>query len=90
MNRRKAVEIMARSSAAGGLSQENRIMLEDAIEQDLNVDAQHTVDGAEHLRKIEAQMQALADAIKGIDAAVHALEAECAVIVTPLGLSPLL
>jgi hypothetical protein len=74
INRRKAVEMMARSSAAGDLSQEDRTLLEDAIEHDLNVDAQHAVDGEERLLKIEALMQALTDPIQGIDTALQALE----------------
>jgi hypothetical protein len=38
-NRCKAIEMMARSSTAVGLTPQHRTLLEDAIEQDLNTDA---------------------------------------------------
>ena len=82
VNRIKALEIAEASGARHpGLSQEQRSVLEHAIEQDLDASCQQAAGSEARLAKVEGQMHALADAVlaiaepsEAVNAAVEAVK----------------
>ena len=66
VNRTKAVDIIAALSAGAELSQEDRTMLEDAVEQDLDATSHDAAHDEDRLKKLEGQVHALSDAVIAI------------------------
>jgi hypothetical protein len=65
-NRIKAVGLLARSSSIDVLSPEDRKMIEDAIEQDLDAASRQVAADHGRLQKLEGQVEALSDAVIAI------------------------
>jgi hypothetical protein len=74
VNRLKAVAIVSASASIGRLSPEARVLLEDAIEQDLDAASHEAARVEARLARMEGQVHALSDAIVVIAAPSDAVD----------------
>ena len=81
VNRTKALAIVETACRHSGVSEKDKTIMVDAVEQDLDIASQQATDGEGRLSKVEQQIHAMADAIvaiaepsAAIDGAVQAVK----------------